>query len=469
MNTMPTNSAPIAGERAVPDWIKYGFLATLVFAMCWAGAIAYWRTTRSNPATAELLLYLLGLPAGLLLVSFVGRKLITRSDAASASPTLPTSTQTAMMPSQSASLAILAASLRLPHGASSEELADAIAGGKARSDLDRELVDEEGYPVMTARSSEAVDEVLREEVMEWLVLNGMAELHFGDEQWRAVTLASAVVTEMAAQAAGPMLYQVGPQVKLRLIPILPVEWDAEHRRATSLWLKQTVARYGWPADCIDLAADEMNPAGVFKQLTQDLTSTDAPLIAMVVACDSHVGDETVARWAADCSLFTSSRPQGRIPGEGAVGLLVSNQTNLVEPAAIALLESIEEAHLDSSADATKRSDSKLLGELSERVLKRSGISAPDVAMLIADTGHRSSRMLELMGHVTAELPQLEETGDLIRVGVASGTCGVVPFMTALALGHDYVMERAAPVLCVSNEDPHRRVVALVRASSHAHG
>jgi hypothetical protein len=168
-------------------------------------------------------------------------------------------------------------------------------------------------------------------------------------------------------------------------------------------------------------------------------------------------------------LFTSSRPQGRIPGEGAVGLLVSNQTNLVEPAAIALMESIEEAHLDSSADAAKRSDSKLLGELSERVLKRSGIRAPDVARLIADTGHRSSRMLELMGHVAAELRQLEETGDVIRAGVASGTCGVVPFMTALALGWHYAIEREAPVLCVSNEDSYRRMVALVRASSLTQG
>jgi hypothetical protein len=461
---MPTNSASIASERAIPGWIKYGFLATFVFAVCWGGSIAYWRTTRSNPATAELLLYLFGLPACLLVVSFVARKLITRPAAASAATTLPAPSKAVVTPSQSVSLAILTASLRLPHGASPEALAAAIAGGKARSDLDREFVDAEGYPVVTARSSEAVDEALQEEVMEWLGLNGMTELDFSDEQWRAVTLASAVVAEMAAQAVGPMLYQVDTQVKLQLIPILPVEWDAVHRRATSLWLKHTVATYGWPADRVILAADDMTPAAVFKQLIHDLGSTKSPLIAMVVACESHVGEETIARWAADASLFTSSQPQGRIPGEGAAGLLVSNQTSLVESTQIAVLNAVEEAHRDSSADATKRSDSKLLGELSERVLKRGGINAPDVAVLIADTGHRSSRVLELMGYVAAEVPQLEETDDVVRVGVASGTCGAVPFMTALALGRHYVMERDAPVLCISNEDPYRRVVALMRAS-----
>jgi hypothetical protein len=461
---MPTNSAPIASERAIPDWVKYGFLATFVFAVCWGGSIAYWRTTRSNPATAELLLYLFGLPACLLLVSFVGRKLITRPAAASASATSPTSAKAAVTPSQGISLAILAASLRLPHGASPEELAAAIAGNKARPDLDREFVDEEGYPVMTARSSEAVDEVLQEEVTEWLDLNGMAEQHFSDEQWRAVTLASAVVAEIAAQVAGPMLYQVDTQAKLQLIPILPTEWDVTHRRATSLWLKHTVARFGWPADRVLLTADDLTPSAVFKQLFHDLASTNTPLIAMVVACDSHVGDETIARWAGDGSLFSSSQPQGRIPGEGAVALLVSNQTNLAETTTIALLDGIEEAHRDSSADEIQRSDAKLLAELSERALERSGVNATDVTMLVADTGHRSVRVLELMKHVSAGLPQLDETGDVLRVGVASGTCGVVPFMTALALGRHYVMEREAPVLCVSNEDPYRRVVALMRAS-----
>jgi hypothetical protein len=61
-------------------------------------------------------------------------------------------------------------------------------------------------------------------------------------------------------------------------------------------------------------------------------------------------------------------------------------------------------------------------------------------------------------------PILDETGDVVRVGVASGTCDAVPFITALALGRHYVVERELAVLCVSNEDPYRRVVALMRSS-----
>jgi len=470
---MPADTALIANQRFMPDWLKFGFLVTFIFVACWGGAIAYWRTTGGNPAAGDLLLYLFGAPACLLLVLYTGRKLITRRIAAPAVAASPAATKAIVTPPQTMSLAILAASLRLPHGASPEELASAIAGNKARADLDKELTDEDGFPIMTARSSEAVDEALQEEISEWLALNGMAELHFSDEQWRAITLASAVVAELAAQAAGQIPHQTGAQTTLKLIPQLPAEWDIAHRRAVGMWLKQMAAQYDWPADRIMLNAEEVggtadvSPAAIFNRLAPNGVAMGAPFVAMIVACSSNIGDVTIARWAAEGSLFTSSQPHGRIPGEGAAGLLVTSQAGLADGAAIALLDGIEEAHRDSSADEAKRTDAKLLGELSEHALKRSGINAADVAMLIADTGPRASRVLELMAHVSTGLPQLDETRDVVRLGVASGTCDGVPFITALALGRHYVLEREAPVLCISNEDPVHRMVVLLHPSEAA--
>src|SRR5690242_12043872 len=55
-------------------------------------------------------------------------------------------------------LAIVAASLRLPHGASIQALAAALAGRHACTGLDPELVDDDGIPVMTARSGAAGDQ-----------------------------------------------------------------------------------------------------------------------------------------------------------------------------------------------------------------------------------------------------------------------------------------------------------------------
>ena len=51
---------------------------------------------------------------------------------------------------------------------------------QARPDLAPELVDDDGFPVTSARSGEAVDEALQEEITEWLMLAGMAELQLGE-------------------------------------------------------------------------------------------------------------------------------------------------------------------------------------------------------------------------------------------------------------------------------------------------
>jgi hypothetical protein len=461
---MSTNPALIARERVMPDWLKFGFLAASVLFVCWGGAIAYWRTTRGNPASAELLVFLVGLPACVLLIVVGGHKLLTRSAPAPA-PIASSTPATAATSSHTPPLAILAASLRLPHGASPDELASAIADNKARPDLDRELVDDDGFPLMTARTTEAADEALQEEIAEWLALNGMADLHFVDEHWRALTLASAVVADLAAEP----LYQADAQIRLQLIPLLPTEWDSAHRRAAGMWLRQTVARHGWPEDRVMVTTDEaLTLSAAFQQLSHKVASTNTPWIAMIVACASHIGEKTVARWAEKGDLFTSSQPQGQIPGEGAAGLLITYRAGLPETATIALLDGIEEARRNVSADETKRSDRQVLAELSEKALERSGVGAADVGMLVADTGHRSSRAIELMAHVSAALPHLEETDGVVRVGAASGTCDAVSFIAALALGRHYVVDGKAAVLCVSNEDPYRRVVALIRSSELLH-
>jgi hypothetical protein len=69
---------------------------------------------------------------------------------------------------------------------------------------------------------------------------------------------------------------------------------------------------------------------------------------------------------------------------------------------------------------------------------------------------------ELMEYAATTMRQLDGSEDIVRVGAAGGACGVVPFVTALALGAHYAGVRQAPVLCVANELPGRRIAALVR-------
>jgi 3-oxoacyl-(acyl-carrier-protein) synthase len=214
-------------------------------------------------------------------------------------------------------------------------------------------------------------------------------------------------------------------------------------------------------------ASTAQPSKILHSLADKMAAAQAPTIAMLVACGSAIGDGTVSRWASSGSLFTASQPRGRVPGEGAAALLVTGMQHArsADGQVLALLDAVEEARRDSSIDESRRTDSALLGMLFERSLQRGGIASAEVGMVIADTGQRANRVFELMERLSVAMPQLDDKEDVLRVGAACGSCGAVPFITALALARHFAIERGVNVVCVSNEDPFQRVVGLVRAAT----
>jgi hypothetical protein len=67
-----------------------------------------------------------------------------------------------------------------------------------------------------------------------------------------------------------------------------------------------------------------------------------------------------------------------------------------------------------------------------------------------------------MEYATAAMRQLDGGADVVRVGATGGCSGIVSFVTALALASHYAVGRRAPILCIANEVPGRRLAALVR-------
>jgi hypothetical protein len=436
-------------------------IAAAVFVACWGGTIVWWRTSARVPATPEWMLLLFGLPMTLLLAGFIGHKWTTQRSAVQAvtppQQAAATPATTAASPAHAQHLAILATALRAPQGASAEELADAIADNKARPDLDRELVDDDGFPVMCARCEDAHDEALREDVTDWLAAHGGIEPNFSDEQWRALTLASSVVAELAGRAAIEWSVRDGAVPRLQVLPLLPADWAEGQRDAAAAWLRHTATQAGWRGE-IGAAACHTDP------VTGIAAAGAAPGVTLVVAAASHVGEATVARWASEQMLFTSAQPQGMMPGEGAAGLLLGAEVlaGASDGQAVALLAPLADVQVAEPADARRRGTDRVLAGLVERTLADAGGNAGDVAMIVADTGHRSRPVYELMEYAATTMRQLDGSEDIVRVGASSGACGVVPFVTALALGAHYADARQAPVLCLANEVPGRRIGALVR-------
>jgi hypothetical protein len=148
-----------------------------------------------------------------------------------------------------------------------------------------------------------------------------------------------------------------------------------------------------------------------------------------------------------------------MPGEGAAGLLLAGAS---DGGAVALLAPLEQVQDEATADVRRRDGARVLKALAEGALARAGVAAADVAMIVADTGHRSRYVLELMEYASAAIRQQGGSADVVRVGATGGYSGIVSFVTALALASHYALKRQAPVLCIANEMPGRRLAALVR-------
>jgi hypothetical protein len=364
-----------------------------------------------------------------------------------------------------APLAILGAALRVPHAASAAELAAAIARNRVRAQRDTALADDRGVPIMTARCPQAGDAAVRDMIAIWLAGEGLAERFFSDEQWRALALAGAVADDLAV-AALACAAEGNAAPMLELAALLPPAWSGIQRTVAGNWLRHRVAQCGWPAQRIAPIGGTPDAGAVaaLARLGRN-TSGSEPCVTLLVACDSAIGADTIQRWTTDGAVFSASHARGMLPGEGAAGLLLGDPRHPAAAgmcAAAPTLSACEEGRRTTSADDSPRADPVLLLGLADRMLRQSGTAAPDVAALVADTGYRTNRVAELMAYAANMLPHLDETDDVLRTGLACGHCGMVPFVAALVLGWHVARERAAPVVCIGNEDAFSRCVALVR-------
>ena len=438
-------------------WIRGGILTMLTFGAFWGGAIWTWRGTDRAPSTSDLITYLVALPLAVLAGVLLVRRLARPQPAAAPATAAPAASgpvAAARLPA----LALVDAAVRTRHGGSADDLAAALDAQRARPDLDPELVDDAGYPVMSVRMSSAGDAAWRADAEPWLDVQGRSDARFGGAHWRALELASAIVDELAAAHDGV------DGTLLRIVPVAPADWTAAQRTAAGAWLAHVATRAGWNANNVAVSpAPPGEPAAAASTLLSLLAGQAGtePVLTILLAFDSRIDQALVDRMGADGTLFTATHPQGLVPGEGAAGLL------LADPAHAAPTLQAASTTRAASADAAPRVDATDLRRLAQRVLAEAAVDASAVTALYADADHRSSRVLEAMALAHDDLRHLDAGIDVRATGPACGQSGAVPFLAALALAHRQVSEGAGAVLCVGNTDPIHRSVALVRPAGAA--
>lgn len=453
-------------------WLTSALQSLAVVGASWGGAVWFWRSNARAPSNGELVALLIVVPLALVAAFLAGRTLLARRSAQPPAQAAAATSQEGSAPLTPPlpALSILASALRTPHGNSSGDLLAALAAQRARPDLDPELLDDNGYPVMSARADDAIDPQLMDQIDAWRRANAMLDPGFSPQQWRALSLGTAVAVELALYAAGHPHADAPDDAAapplLRILGHVTPDWSAAQCALAAAWLAHLAGQAGWPAARVQAtvaASDaEHSPGVVLDELARQAERHEAPLVALWLAFGSTIGAGSVDDMALQGELFGTDNAQGLIPGEGAAGLLLADaaQARLFEGAAPTLQVATSARTPPQGKDA-RRAEPSQLGLLAARLLPDADAVA-SVDAVYADTGHRSAVLVELMAFAHGALPQLDPGADLHATGGACGHCGDASFLAALALSHHHAQDHATPALCIANEHPLNRTAVLVR-------
>lgn len=462
-------------------WLRRSLLILAVFALCWGGAIWYWRSSTRMPSTGDLAGTMLALPLVLLASWWLGKKLLARLAAPAAAPADAADGDAhagANEAAPRAPLHLAAAALRMPGGDSASALEAALLDKQQRPELDPELTDARGYPVMSARVAGLDEQGQKELLDDWLrtrpadTAQGAAP-HFDAEHLRALALGASVLNELMQEAAmhtaldGDKAAQTGARAALptlQLHLLLPSDWDKPQRDTGAAWLHAQAERQGWPSDKLSThLAGDSEPLALIEQLAAQAALQELPCLAIVLACASHIGELTVHDWTARDLLFNTGQPGGQIPGEGAAGLLLADaaQAAALQVDTPVLLHQASMAVRGRSADSRGPGDAGLLSELGGKAMSAAGVAPAAITRLYADADQRSSRMIELMNNAGTLLPDIDLSNDVLSVAAACGQSGQVATLAALVLARHEAAGNASQVLCLSNLDAFHRAAVVV--------
>lgn len=492
--------------------LKAVSLCVVVTALVWLVTLWHWQTAGRDVSGAEIAGQLFVLPlvlTAVLLLAVWGVSRL-RDNAAKPLPVKaiarPTAASGVAAPApvdeRTFSVAVVQAAVCLPVDGSPDQAVAHMQAGSARPGLDPELQDVDGAPVFTARMPELDVDALRERLPPEVgdrVVRALALLQQPADQLLERVLELALSWPVSVEAkARPSLMDPAPAPSMKahlsgmapvvstnraaMLPRLtlrlavPASWTEAEREHASAWLRMRCAALADEAE----AMRELPPTAhvhaleqpdalwaLLDQQTVQWSREAQPQWGVVLVADSALDAQEIERRQAVGELFTGAHQTGRIPGEGAAGLLLTttNWPGLAEQVpAPARLQRPARGRRDKSADAVGRVGPAVLQDTMEQALRVCAALPADLVRVVSDADHRASRTAELFEAVQGVAPGLDPMLSVTRVGDACGDLGLASALVPVALAAGLAQQDDATgvTLAVHVQATHERLaVALL--------
>lgn len=491
---MPQLDPPTSRLRR---FFKWALISFLLVAGIWAGVLVWWQSSQRQITPQDALLYLLILPAGVLagLAGFQWLRKRKHGKAATANAISPdrASNPSPAPAREMPALPILGAWSFTSAGASLEDFRQALIEKKRRPTPDGELLDEYGYPLHASRIADldtaAVQEALEDTARPHASLLPADEKPGREAFLRTLALLSQLLDQLNADwpladatadgtASGsvqgtlrgsePATGQVESSLHLQIKLITPVNFStAEQAQALSFVLEKTALL---PLDerqihvVVRPCADDATALLLAESFRIEVINAERPHALLLLAAESTLCPTVVEHWQAEQRLFGSQVPHGLMPGEAGFAVLCVNHAALplalTEPAC--LLRRVVSSRRDTSADSAGKPSHATLDAVIGAALTAAeiadGAAIGDVA---CDADHRSSRVLECIGAMLQQMPQLDAIANRLAVNETCGHTGAASGAGSWVAGIAQARDASHPVLVFNVSHAFERAAAVL--------
>lgn len=503
--------------------VKAAGLGLVIFVTVWVVTLWQWYRSQQPVNSEEVATQLILLPVGLTVVAWLawwgsGRLRNWSAKPVEAPPAAPAAQESVPGPNAVGGTdlrgtplgfaCILAEALTLPQGDEAESAWLALRSGQLRPGLDPQLQDADGMPIFSSRMpelstqdwldahAEVTDPSLPESLLRAMALIE-APLHRLLSALPAADaselLGAHTTSSLQGEGGATFLSGVGHpgdrDLALRrreLAPALdiqvwvPADWQEVHRTLFVDWLRQqSGAALDWARaagsvePCWSVASIESPEAGWDQLLPRlsEMRAESRPRLLLVLASHSLVDEGCVAGMQARGELFTTQHQGGRVPGEGAAGVLLGNASmvNHLTEAQHPWLGMPAAARRQRSADRAGRPGAEELTSALQHVLVPWARSAREqigqgVWWCLSDADHRPGRTSELFEAFQSLQPDADAMQSVLRLGDAWGELGVARALLPVVLAATVVRQGAQP----SDDGALHPVPALVGLVQDSH-
>ncbi|MBI5269764.1 MAG: hypothetical protein HY856_08820 [Burkholderiales bacterium] len=457
-------------------------LVLAVTCFVWVAVLWHWQSTQHDMSVRDVLVHLVAMPLTVALLMraavWAWEGAVARMGSASAvaasAPALAQTTGGQAMPDDRAAVRVCvqAVSVRCAAGTSVEQVAAAMHDQAPRPRLDAQLRDADGLPVMAARvpglgpgSATVADPAARSEPPSAAL-------------GRAGRLMQAVVDEIACNV-GPLVEPTDEAPAAAHNPVVRVlsVWPAELTPAERGWARQRVGAcvQGLAAQHPDVswhALDVSFSTGVAawldaQRLLHMLHRQQRNDAVLVVACHSDIDATAIDRMHRAGHLFSSARPAGRVPGEGAVALWLAPLAQVGAPPpthrpmtalpTLAWVRGVAHGRHDTPVDDRGRARAGLAVELVQQASARAATGAMAMAGIVSDADHRSGCAGESFAAALACLPHSDLADTHLAAGALTGHLGPVAPLLAVAMAAHQAASTGQLWAALSVADDHERL------------